>query len=119
MSETKPIQFRAEVAETHRAYLAWIDGDREATEVEAPTRREALEKVAESLDDSETPAAWGDYDLPAYRCKECGTRPFLMADETGGMGQIGVGCECTLDVGRPFKSLNSPSIPFPERWDNE
>ncbi|UBF23463.1 hypothetical protein HRTV-28_gp25 [Halorubrum tailed virus 28] len=57
-----------------------------------------------------------EYDLPEYRCTECDSRPWLMADETGGVGHIGVGCECTLADGRPFKMLGGNPITMPDRW---
>ena len=57
-----------------------------------------------------------NYDLPAYICDECDSRPWLMSDETAGVSQIGIGCKCTLEDGKPFKMLGGNPVTMPERW---
>jgi len=64
-----------------------------------------------------------DYDLPAYRCTECGEQPALIADNTTGGGGIGVGCACTQENGKPFVSVNSTKpfamlLPGTWVWDD-
>lgn len=50
------IEFSIHVQQGHRRYLAWVVGDRENTEVSAPTRGDAIVKLAEThVDDSEVP----------------------------------------------------------------
>jgi len=56
------------------------------------------------------------YNLPSYRCSGCGERPWLMSDRTTGGSTVGIGCDCTVENGRPFVSLGSSAMRLPERW---
>jgi len=39
-----------------------------------------------------------------------------MVDETTNGAHIGVGCECTVETGKPFKMLGGNPITMPDRW---
>ena len=56
------------------------------------------------------------YDVPGYTCGECEADVKLRADRTGGLSTVGVGCDCTVENGRPFVSLRSSGLHLPERW---
>ena len=60
-----------------------------------------------------------DYELPAYRCTECDTKPWLMVDQTAGGAALGIGCECSLENGRPFKMLRGRPGNMPDHWVKE
>jgi hypothetical protein len=54
------IEFGIYVEQGHRRYKAWIIGDRENTEVSAPTRGGVVKRLADShLDDTEPAGALG------------------------------------------------------------
>jgi len=60
-----------------------------------------------------------DYDLPAYRCTECGEQPALIVDNTAGCGRPGLGCKCTQENGRPFVAVDASKsfgLMIPDRW---
>jgi hypothetical protein len=56
------------------------------------------------------------YDVPSYHCEGCDTAPRLMADRTAVVTAVGVGCDCTVENGRPFVALGSSAMQLPERW---
>ena len=58
------IEFSIHVQQGHRRYLAWVVGDRENTEVSAPTRGEVIKKLADThVDDTEVPGPLEDAGL--------------------------------------------------------
>jgi len=94
------------------------DDDEEEARYRNPPKFHGVEPAPGMEESEEPPTDDGNegYDLPSYRCSDCGGRPRLMSDRTAGLSTVGIGCECTVENGRPFVSLGSSAMRLPERW---